>query len=89
MKNKRALQAAFAAFFLTVCVLLMSGAFLLVDARTGRTLFGDAYVTAALDERVTEQEGAAWSFPWLPARLQVLLQIPNWEARLLEWLLSR
>lgn len=89
MKRKRALRAAFTAFFLTICILLTSGAFLLVDARTGRTLFGDAYVTASLDERVTAEEADAWSFPWLPARLQVLLKIPDWEARVLEWFLSK
>ena len=89
MKHKRALCAAAAAFVLTVAVVGTVAALLLVDVRVGSTLFGDRYATATYDGAVSEKGEDTFSFPWLPARLQVLFKIPDWEAQLLEWLLSR
>ena len=88
LKHKRAWCAALAAFTLTLAVWGTVVALLVVDVRVGRTLFGEQYAAATHDNKVDSVSADPFSFSWLPARLQVLLKVPEWEAQVLEWLLS-
>ncbi len=87
MKKKRTWPAVISAFSLTLCGLLFAGGLLLVSVRSGRTLFGEAYEPVTLQQELPLDGTENTAFVWLPARLRVLLQVPMWETRILEWLI--
>ncbi len=82
-------RAALSAFLLTVCLTTTVGAFIAVDLQVGRTLFGDAYASAAFDISPITEMAQRHLFLPIPARLQALLQIPRLGADCVGWLLSR
>ncbi len=89
MKHRRAWCAGISAFLITVCLLGTVGALLLTDLRSGRILFGDAYEQVTVQQETAVERGHVMELSWLPVRLQLLWRIPQWEARVMQWLLSR
>lgn len=87
MSKKRTWTTVACAFLLTLCAALFSGGMLLVSIRSGRTLFGETYEPVSLQQELPLGEAEDGTFVWLPARLRVLLRLPLWETRLLEWLI--
>ncbi len=89
MPKKRTCSAVISAFLLTVCVSAFAGGLLLVSVRSGRTLFGEDYEPVSLQQELPLGETQDGTFVWLPSRLRVLLRLPLWETKCLEWLLSQ
>lgn len=77
-QKRRTRKACGYAFVLTLCVLLTGIGLLMADRTTGRALHGSGYTTAlpAIDDRWVE---------YLPARVQVLLRLPQWEQQAVQW----
>ena len=83
----KGLKAAIAAFVLTFTVLAAAGAALTADFRIGRLLFGDTYAAVSLEEPLERQKQSSF-VRWFPARLRVLLELPQTLVREIEKLLS-
>lgn len=89
MLKKRTWVTVLGAFLLTVCVALFAGGMLLVNLRSGRTLFGENYEPVSLQQELPLGETEKGNFVWLPARLRGVLRLPLWETQCLEWILSK